>query len=124
LSDLRRDIHWYLRELESIGIDFLSGFGIATRRRPGATGVWVGDRKIASIGITIKRWVTYHGIAVNIKSNDMANFRLIRPCGMDIGMTCLETELGRTVSIEGVKAGLIEKCKQHFDVTCHAASIS
>lgn len=99
LNCLKKDIHFYLRYLEDIAIDLLSDFAILGLRYPGLTGVWVGKQKIASIGIAIRNWITFHGLSINIKKNDLDNFRLIRPCGMDIEMTSLETQLGRDVEI-------------------------
>lgn len=74
------DIDAYLRSLESVFIDVLSEFGLQAKIRPEATGVWVGDRKVASIGIAVRKWVTYHGVAINVV-NDLKPFHLISPCG-------------------------------------------
>lgn len=75
------DVTGFLRKLERIFLDELrDGYGLEGATREHATGVWVGDRKIASIGIAIRRWVTYHGIAINIV-NDLRPFHLISPCG-------------------------------------------
>ncbi|MBU1090964.1 MAG: lipoyl(octanoyl) transferase LipB [Candidatus Omnitrophica bacterium] len=109
LNYLKKDIHWYLRQLEEITINFLKDFGITSERRPGLTGVWVGNKKIASIGITVKNWITYHGVSINIESEDLANFKLITPCGLDIEMTCLEKELGRHIAITDLKNDLIRR---------------
>ncbi|HXE58626.1 MAG TPA: lipoyl(octanoyl) transferase LipB [Gemmatimonadales bacterium] len=94
LSRLRPDLHWYLRELEGALIDGLGVLGIPARRRPGLTGVWVEDRKVASIGIHVKRWVTFHGFALNVV-NDLRPFDLIVPCGIHgVTMTSVARELG------------------------------
>lgn len=106
LRYLKQDIHWYLRSLESVVIEALGNFGIAASRRPSLTGVWVGCKKIASIGIAIRRWVTFHGISIAVGADDLANFQLIKPCGMEIEMTCLEAECGRQVTSDELKAGL------------------
>jgi lipoate-protein ligase B len=106
LNLFKKDIHWFLRHLEGTVIDFLGNFGIIGERKPGFTGVWIGNQKIASIGIAIRHWITFHGISVNIKHNDLPNFSLIRPCGMDIKMTSLETLLGRETCIQDVKLTL------------------
>ena len=87
LNYLKKDIHWFLRGLEELIIQSLNSFGIKGERREGLTGVWVKARKIASIGIAIRHWITFHGLSVNIKRDDLANFSLIRPCGMDIMVT-------------------------------------
>ncbi len=82
LQDKERDLHWVLRGLEEITIAMLKDFGIHGERKEGATGVWVErqTRKIASIGIAVKGWVTYHGLAVNV-DNDLSGFQAINPCG-------------------------------------------
>src|SRR3989338_7696183 len=83
LTLTKRDIHLFLRNLEELAIGLFVDLGLVTKRISGFTGVWSGDKKIASIGIAVKNWVTYHGIALNIKKEDPDNFSLIRPCGMD-----------------------------------------
>ena len=114
LNYLKKDIHFFLRQLEEVAIDLLSGFGVTGLRRPGLTGVWVGKQKIASIGIAIKNWITFHGVSINVKENDLENFRFIRPCGMDIEMTSLEIEIGRDIGIETIKENLITKFNDIF----------
>lgn len=114
LNYLVKDIRIFLRELEQAAIDLLSDFGIAAMRRPGSTGVWVEKEKIASIGIAIKSWVTYHGLSINIKNDDLANFGLIRPCGKNIRMTSLESVLDRHIEIENLKASIISNFKERF----------
>lgn len=114
LNHLRRDIHWYLRQLEEVVIDLLADFGIEASRRPDLTGVWVGEEKIASIGIAIKNWITFHGLSINIKKSDLENFHFIRPCGMDLEMTSLEARLGRSIEVETIKETLIAKFKDFF----------
>ncbi len=101
-----KDIHFFLRKLEEIAILTLSEFGIQAQRRFGLTGVWVENKKIASIGIAIRNWITFHGLAINIQHEDLASFSLIRACGMDIMMTSIETIAGRKISFEQVKETL------------------
>jgi lipoate-protein ligase B len=124
LNDLVKDIRIFLRELEQVAIDLLSDFGIVAIRCPGSTGVWVEKEKIASIGIAIKSWVTYHGLSINIKNDDLANFGLIRPCGKDIRMTSLESVLGRRIEIENLKASVISKFKDRFSRVFKTGSAS
>ena len=94
----REDLHWYLRQLEAALIDALDGLGIAAERNPGLTGVWTGGRKIASIGVHVKQWVTLHGFALNV-STDLARFDLIVPCGIQgVVMTSVAAELGGRAS--------------------------
>jgi len=114
LNYFKKDIHWYLRALEQAVIDCLSGLGITSQRRPGLSGVWIGTRKIASLGVSIKNWITFHGISLNIKRADLANFKLIRPCGLDVEMTCAEAHLGNFIELEGVKSLLLEEFKRVF----------
>jgi len=82
LPEGRRDLHRYLRDLEQVGIDALAAFGVAGRRRAGYTGVWIDDLKVASIGVAVRRWVTWHGLALNV-TMDLAPFRTFQPCGLD-----------------------------------------
>lgn len=110
----KKDINLFLRKLEEILIDTLSCFGIGAVRIKGLTGVWVENKKIASVGIAVKNWITFHGLSLNIKKNDLDNYNLIRPCGMDIKMTSLETVLGRNIEIDAVKVNLISKFRNAF----------
>ena len=96
LREHREDLHWYLRTLEEALIRGLDALSIPAERNPGLTGVWTRGRKIASIGIHVKQWVTYHGFALNINT-DLSYFDLIVPCGIqDVVMTSVAMELGRT----------------------------
>ena len=94
LRRMREDLHWYLRSLEDALIDALESLGIPADRNPGYTGVWTAGRKIASMGVHVKRWVTLHGFALNVV-NDLSGFDLIIPCGIQqVVMTSVATELG------------------------------
>lgn len=94
LTQHRADLHWYLRTLEQSLIDALAALGIAAGRIAAKTGVWVDDRKIASIGIHVKQWVTLHGFALNVDA-DLDWFRLVVPCGLTgVTMTSVACELG------------------------------
>jgi lipoyl(octanoyl) transferase len=75
------DLHWYLRQLEEVLILTLAAFGVRAERQPGLTGVWVGDTKLAAIGIKVSRWVTMHGFALNV-CPDLGGFGAIVPCGI------------------------------------------
>lgn len=93
LSGFRQDLHWYLRQLEETLIRGLSQIGIGAERNPGRTGVWSSGRKIASIGIHVKQWVTLHGFALNV-TTDLSLFDLIVPCGIHgVTMTSVAREL-------------------------------
>ena len=96
LADLPggRDLHRYLRDLEEVLIRALEAFGIAATRRPPYTGVWVGDRKVAAIGVAIRQWVAFHGFALNVDP-DLGHFELIHPCGIrGAGIASMRTLLG------------------------------
>ena len=94
LRELRPDLRWYLRMLEGVLIDALGVLGIAAGRRVGLTGVWVGERKIASIGIALRRWVAWHGFALNV-GRDLGGFARITPCGITgVEMTSVAHEGG------------------------------
>jgi lipoate-protein ligase B len=95
LRQHRQDLHWYLRSLEDVLIQALGGLGIEADRNPGRTGVWTAGRKIASIGIHVKQWVTLHGFALNVIT-DLDLFDLIVPCGIpQVVMTSVAAELLR-----------------------------
>jgi lipoyl(octanoyl) transferase len=90
----REDLHWYLRQLEGGLIEALDEVGVPAERRSGLTGVWTAGRKIASIGVHVKRWVTLHGFALNV-TTDLRWFELMVPCGIrDVVMTSVHAEVG------------------------------
>ncbi len=100
LQALRPDLHFFLRWVEEGLITLLDGWGLKASRREGLTGVWVGDRKIASIGIGVRRWITMHGFALNILP-DLTPFTAITPCGIaGVTMTSVHLEHGPRVSVE------------------------
>ena len=102
LTGYRQDLHWYLRTLEQTLIDALAAVDIVAERRPGFTGVWTGGRKIASIGVHVKQWVTWHGFALNV-TTDLQAFDRIVPCGIaGVEMTSVEREGGRGTGEESV----------------------
>lgn len=104
----RKDLHAYLRLLEQILINSVGTLGLAASRREGKTGIWIGPRKIAAIGVAVKRWVAYHGFALNVNAN-LAHFRGIVPCGIspvDGSVTSLQAELGHAFDLDEVKAVL------------------
>ena len=102
IIDLRwcgQDLHKYLRWIESLLIGFLAEFEIAGQRRDGLTGVWVEERKIASIGVGVRHWITMHGFALNV-CGDLSPFDQITPCGIsNVAMTSIEKETGMAVSV-------------------------
>lgn len=110
LGEGERDLHRFLRNLEEAVILALGDLGIpGAKRRAGATGVWVGSRKIASIGVACRRWVTFHGLALNA-STDLRYFARIRPCGFDAEvMTSLSELLGQPMGVDQVKQPLVQR---------------
>jgi lipoyl(octanoyl) transferase len=117
IIDLRRcgqDLHKYLRWLEQLLIAFLAEHGIAASRRESLTGVWVGDRKIASIGVGVRHWITMHGFALNV-CGDLSPFNHIVPCGInDVAMTSMEKETGAAFSVVGVAASVEKLALNQF----------
>ncbi len=101
IVDLRRrkrDLHVYLRALEQALIETAAEYGVAAQRREGYTGVWVADRKLASIGVGVRRWIAMHGFALNV-CNDLTPFDAIVPCGIaGVRMTSLQAETGARIS--------------------------
>jgi lipoyl(octanoyl) transferase len=94
LAEHQQDLHWFLRRLESALITALGELGVPAERNEGRTGVWTRGRKIASLGIHVKRWVTWHGFALNV-TTDLSYFDLIVPCGIPgVEMTSVQKELG------------------------------
>ncbi|MGI4834969.1 MAG: lipoyl(octanoyl) transferase LipB [Janthinobacterium lividum] len=114
LEALRPDIHWYLRALEEAVIQTLAGYGLRAGRIAGLTGVWLdweenapSPRKICALGVRCSRWVTLHGLALNVNT-DLRYFSYIVPCGIaDKAVTSLQAELGRAVSLAEVQARLL-----------------
>jgi len=103
------DIHKFLRKLEEVIILLLQDYGILAGRKENHTGVWVNGRKIASIGIAIRHWISSHGLSLNVDC-DLSLFSLIRPCGEDIIMTSMVRELNSgAISIVEIKKGIIDK---------------
>ena len=109
IIDLRRrgqDLHRYLRWLEQLLIELLVDYGIAASRRESLTGVWVGQRKIASIGVGVRHWITMHGFALNV-CGDLSPFNYIIPCGINnIAMTSMEKETGSAFSVLDIARAL------------------
>jgi lipoate-protein ligase B len=112
LKSLKRGVTEYIRELEGIGIALLAEAGVACQQRKGLPGLWVGDKKIASIGVQIKKWVTFHGMAINL-NNDLSIFDHIVPCGLDgVKMTSASLETGRPVDMDAAKKRLAKLCNE------------
>ena len=104
----RQDLHAYLRFLEQVLINSVGCLGLAADRRAGKTGIWLGPRKIAAIGVAVRRWTTYHGFALNV-STHLPHFQGIVPCGIaatDGTVTSLAAELGHPVALAEVRSVL------------------
>ncbi len=103
-----RDLHIYLRHIEEVLIEVCGQFGVQAQRREGLTGVWAETRKLASIGVGVRKWITMHGFALNVTRKSLQGFQPIVPCGIqDVRMTCLADEAGREVAVREV-AGAVE----------------
>ena len=104
----RCDVHRYVRDLEQVLIQASAAFGVTAGRVPGLTGAWVGNDKLAAIGVRISRWVTSHGFALNVNTN-LSHFDLIVPCGIaDRGVTSLERLLGHPIQLDRVEVAVME----------------
>ncbi len=116
LTERRLTIRAYLRGLEEAILATVAAFGVTGERRDGATGVWVGEKKLASIGVAARRFVTWHGLALNV-APDLSDFQWIRPCGFasDV-MTSMERLLGRAPPIADVRARLIGELVRVLDL--------
>jgi len=116
LNLYRKDIGWYLRRLEETVIRLLAEYGIDGERIEGRTGVWVPQGKIAAIGIGIRRWVTYHGLALNVAAN-MDHFALITACGIrDRPVTSLHMLLKKDIAVEDVIDQFIDRFVEVFEI--------
>jgi lipoyl(octanoyl) transferase len=103
----RCDVHRYVRDLEEVLIRAVAAFGISATRIPGLTGIWVGDAKLAAIGVRISRWVTSHGFALNVNTQ-LSDFDLIVPCGIsDKSVTSMERLIGRSLAMGEVEDAVI-----------------
>ena len=100
LTPRGKDLHEHLRKLEDSLIAACHHFLVPASRRSGLTGVWVENRKLASIGVGVRKWISMHGFAINITAESLPPFFAITPCGIDgVAMSCLATEAGRPISI-------------------------
>jgi len=114
LRERKKDIALYIDTLEKITVEVLNEFGISAERSEDRRGVWVRNRKIAFTGIAVKKWVTFHGMVVNI-NNDISPFSFIYPCGeKDIEVTSAKDVLGQNLSLDEVKKAFISAVKKEF----------
>ena len=111
----RCDVHKYVRDLEDVMIRMAAAFGVTAGRVPGLTGAWVGNEKLAAIGVRIARWITSHGFAFNVNSN-LDHFNLIVPCGItDKGVTSLNRLLGHEIRMEEVSLAAEKAFREVFE---------
>ena len=102
-SKLRKDVHRYLRNLEMSAIETLADFALAAARKPPYTGIWIGNKKIAAIGVAVRRCITFHGLALNVNT-DLSYFNRIVPCGLAwADVTSMAKELGQEQNLEDVR---------------------
>lgn len=111
----RPDVHRFVRSIEAALIDAVRAFGVESRRIEGLTGVWAGERKIASIGVGIRKWVTYHGFALNV-TTDLSWFRRIHLCGLKgREATSIAEETGNAPAMDAVREAVAAACNRHLE---------
>lgn len=111
----RCDVHAYVRDIEDVLIRAIGDYGVKGERIKGLTGVWVGNEKVAAIGVRIARWITSHGFALNVNT-DLSYFRMIVPCGItDKGVTSLAQLVGRALDLREVAATVTRHFRDVFD---------
>ncbi len=120
ILDLRqrgKDLHAHLRSLEDSLILTCQDFGIGAGRRDGMTGVWVENRKLASIGVGVSKWISMHGFAINVTRDCLLPFFAITPCGLDgVVMTCVENEAGRPISVTEFAEAYAHRFRECFAI--------
>jgi len=118
LTTFKPDLHWYLRTVEEAIIDTVGAYGVVGDRVDGLTGVWVdGQRKVCAIGIHCRKWVVYHGFALNVV-NDLREFQYIVPCGIsDRAVTSIAAEAGQPVTMDDVEARVVEAFHRRFTMS-------
>ncbi len=115
LTPRGRDLHVHLRDIEKALIRTCAAFGVSADRRDGLTGVWVENRKLASIGVGVRKWISMHGFALNVTSACLPPFFAITPCGLDgVCMTSLETESGREITVPDAAAVVDRELRRIF----------
>ena len=116
LSRRGRDLHRYLRFLEDLLIELSASYGVTAQNREGLTGVWVGPRKLASLGVGVRKWISMHGFAINITRESTEAFAHITPCGLTgVEMTSLAHESGAAIPLEDALAQTVDLFMQRID---------
>jgi len=113
LRHWKKDIRFYLEKLEQVAIDLLKDFDIVANRLSDKRGLWVGQKKIVSIGIGIKKWITFHGMSINV-NNDLKLFSLINPCGLNIEMTSIQALTSQDINLSTVKQRIQKRFEKNF----------
>ncbi|SVB47783.1 uncharacterized protein METZ01_LOCUS200637 [marine metagenome] len=114
LHNYKKSISWYMRSLEQLIIDTLTEYGITAERKVGLTGVWVGDEKIAALGVRVTRWVTMHGFALNV-TPDLIYYSSIIPCGIfEYGVTSMAKLVTNEITVNSVKRVLTKMFMNQF----------
>ncbi|MGB2090496.1 MAG: lipoyl(octanoyl) transferase LipB [Akkermansiaceae bacterium] len=120
LRPLGKDLHAYIRALEEALIETCRHYDVLASQRDGLTGVWVEDRKLASIGVGVKKWISMHGFAINITRQSLDGFASITPCGInDVTMTCLESEAGKKIGVRE----FAQQCHAHVETALERITI-
>ncbi|HUH99574.1 MAG TPA: lipoyl(octanoyl) transferase LipB [Nitrososphaerales archaeon] len=118
------NVQRFVRDLEEVLIQSARAFGVESARLEGHPGVWVGDRKLASIGVAVTNWVTMHGFALNVNT-DLSYFKLIKPCGLDPNrMTSMQKIAGRPLEMQAVKEKVMAKFGEVFGVALERTSLA
>jgi lipoate-protein ligase B len=115
LAHFGKDLRRYLFQLEKAAIDLLDDFDIVANRFSGRTGVWTGGKKIASIGIGVRRWIAFHGLSVNVNT-DLNLFAMIRPCGLDVEMTSMADIKKQKMAMHKVKEKIVDCFSRNFQL--------
>lgn len=116
LNPRGRDLHLHLRLIEDALIAACADLGVSAGRRGGMTGVWVENRKLASIGVGVRKWVSMHGFAINVTRDSLPPFLTITPCGLDgVSMTCLEAESSSSIGMELATSTIAERLRERFE---------
>lgn len=115
LAGYGKDLKVYLRSLEEVSMAVLEKYGIKARRKPANTGVWADEKKIVSIGIGVKRWITFHGVGINVNT-DLSLFSCIKPCGLNVEMTSMADILGFKLEMQEIKEKVTEEFLNVFNL--------
>jgi len=113
LNNHGKSLKVYMERLEELAVDLLRNFGILAISIPGQRGVFVGPEKIISIGVGVRKWVTYHGLGINVNT-DLSLFNLIKPCGLNVRMTSIQKLKGQAVLMQDVKIKVIKLFQEKF----------